>query len=384
MNKDNAIRVLNVHKTFKLPDEKHSTVKGLIVSKTRGKKQYTQQHVLKDISFDIKKGEFFGIVGKNGGGKSTLLKLLAEIYTPDKGSIQIAGTLTPFIELGVGFNPELTGRENIYLNGALLGFSRREMDKMYGDIVNFAELHKFMDQKLKNYSSGMQVRLAFSIAIRAKSDILLLDEVLAVGDAAFQQKCFDYFEKLKKEKQTIIIVTHDMGAVKRFCDRAMLLRNGQIEIIGRPDEVADLYTEENIEQQLTTTKEKFHDFNITAKLSKKKYKKSDELITSISYDSIGPDRCYINLTIIRSGMIIADINTKYRTDLREQSGINTFKFKHTLEQFNSGTYDICISVHRLKDDRLMAQVPRAATYLIEGYDPARDGAFTLQDGWAKT
>src|SRR5690606_31573026 len=156
----------------------------------RGKRTYEKQQVLKNISFEIKKGEFVGIVGRNGSGKSTLLKLLAGIYSPDKGSIEVNGKLVPFIELGVGFNPELTGRENVFLNGALLGFNRKEMQAMYKDIVEFAELERFMDQKLKNYSSGMQVRLAFSIAIRAQSDILLIDEVLAVGDAAFQQKCY--------------------------------------------------------------------------------------------------------------------------------------------------------------------------------------------------
>src|SRR6185369_1020349 len=157
---------------------------------------YERQQVLKQVSFEIKKGEFFGIVGRNGSGKSTLLKLLAGIYVPDKGYIQVNGSLTPFIELGVGFNPELTGRENIFLNGALLGFDHKKVESIYDSIVDFAELHRFMDQKLKNYSSGMQVRLAFSIAIQAKTDILVLDEVLAVGDADFQRKCLQYFTQL--------------------------------------------------------------------------------------------------------------------------------------------------------------------------------------------
>ena len=174
-----AIKVSHVSKSFKLPHEKSNSVKSIVVNPLK-KRTYERQEVLKDINFEIKKGEFFGIVGRNGSGKSTLLKLLAGIYSPDKGSIQVNGKLTPFIELGVGFNPELTGRENVFLNGALLGFNRKEMSTMYDEIVEFAELEKFMDQKLKNYSSGMQVRLAFSIAIRAKSDILILDEVLAV------------------------------------------------------------------------------------------------------------------------------------------------------------------------------------------------------------
>jgi ABC-2 type transport system ATP-binding protein len=193
------------------------------------------------VSFEIKKGEFFGIVGRNGSGKSTLLKLLAGIYTPTKGTIQIHGSLTPFIELGVGFNPELTGRENVYLNGALLGFNRKQISAMYADIVEFAELKRFMDQKLKNYSSGMQVRLAFSIAIRAQSDILLLDEVLAVGDAAFQQKCNDYFSSLKRSKQTIVLVSHSMASIEQYCDRALLLESSKVMKLGASSEVAGIY-----------------------------------------------------------------------------------------------------------------------------------------------
>ena len=182
-----------------------------------------------------------GIVGRNGSGKSTLLKILAGIYYPSKGEVTVNGTLVPFIELGVGFNPELTGRENVYLNGALLGFSNKEMDAMYDDIWKFAELEQFQDQKLKNYSSGMQVRLAFSIAIRAKGDILVLDEVLAVGDAAFQQKCNDYFKDLKNNGQTIILVTHSMGDVRKFCTRAIMIEGGKIVHDGDPKEVADEY-----------------------------------------------------------------------------------------------------------------------------------------------
>lgn len=237
---DYAIIVKNLSKSFKLPTEKSSGLKQAIFNSLKGIKGYTKQEVLRDISFKVKKGEFLGIVGRNGSGKSTLLKTLSKIYVPDKGEIEINGSLVPFIELGVGFNPELTGKENIFLNGALLGFSNQEMEKMYREIVDFAELEPFMNQKLKNYSSGMQVRLAFSIAIRAKGDILILDEVLAVGDAAFQEKCNEYFRSLKGE-QTVIIVTHDMENVKRFCDRAILLENGKIVKDGKPEKVAEEY-----------------------------------------------------------------------------------------------------------------------------------------------
>lgn len=240
-----AIKVSNVSKTFKLPHEKQSSIKGLFVNMFRGRRTYEKQQVLKDISFEVKKGDFFGIVGRNGSGKSTLLKLLAGIYTPDKGTININGKLTPFIELGVGFNPELTGRENVFLNGALLGFNRKEMLSMYDEIVEFAELEKFMDQKLKNYSSGMQVRLAFSIAIRANTDILVLDEVLAVGDANFQRKCLNYFKFLKKEKKTVVFVSHDMAAVQDFCDRTIIVSNGEKVFDGDSKKAAAIYNSMN-------------------------------------------------------------------------------------------------------------------------------------------
>ena len=239
---DVAIKVENLHKSFKLPTEKAWGLKQAIFNRLRGVKGFTEQKVLRGLNFKIKKGDFVGIIGRNGSGKSTLLKDLAGVYYPGKGKITIDGNLVPFIELGVGFNPELTGRENVYMNGALLGFSNKEMEKMYDDIWKFAELEAFQDQKLKNYSSGMQVRLAFSIAIRAKGDILLLDEVLAVGDAAFQKKCNDYFESLKDKKQTVVLVTHSMENVKKFCNRAILIDGGKILRDGDPKEVADEYT----------------------------------------------------------------------------------------------------------------------------------------------
>ncbi len=243
MANDTVISVEHVSKDFLLPHEKRTSVKSLFTSLfTKQKKGGELQHALKNVSFAVHKGEFFGIVGRNGSGKSTLLKMLAGIYQPTKGKIGVEGKLVPFIELGVGFNPELTGRENVFLNGALLGFSKKEITLRYDEIVAFAELERFMDQKLKNYSSGMQVRLAFSVAIMAEADILLVDEVLAVGDAAFQRKCFEYFRLLKKNKKTVVFVTHDMTAVREYCDRAMLIEQSQIVDIGSPNSIATKYT----------------------------------------------------------------------------------------------------------------------------------------------
>lgn len=246
-----VIRVSNVAKDFYLPHEKSNSIKTKIVRMfDKKQKGGDTQHALKDISFEVKKGEFFGIVGRNGSGKSTLLKIISQIYKPTKGSVAVSGRLVPFIELGVGFNPELTGRENVFLNGALLGFTRKEIEAQYDDIVSFAELEDFMDQKLKNYSSGMQVRLAFSVAIRAESDILILDEVLAVGDEAFQRKCNDYFFRAKREGKTVVLVTHSMESVRQFCDRAVLIDNGLIQAEGNPDKVANKYSKLFIDEYI--------------------------------------------------------------------------------------------------------------------------------------
>lgn len=244
--KETAVSIKNITKSFKLPTENTNSLKRLIINFFKGIKGYREQEVLRGISFDVYKGDFFGIVGRNGSGKSTLLKIISQIYWPEAGTVTIDGRLVSFIELGVGFNPELTGRENVYLNGAMLGFSEKEIDVMYDDIVEFAELSAFMNQKLKNYSSGMQVRLAFSVAIQAKSDILVLDEVLAVGDEAFQRKCNDYFMQARADNKTIILVTHSMDAVRKYCNRAVMIDNGLVKVLGTPDEVANQYSLDNV------------------------------------------------------------------------------------------------------------------------------------------
>ena len=290
-DKQIAVKVDHVSKYFKLPTEATNSLRTALVNRFKGIKGYKEQHVLKDISFEVEKGDFFGILGRNGSGKSTLLKIISEIYVPEKGTVTIDGKLVSFIELGVGFNPELTGRENVYMNGAMLGFSTAEIDAMYDDIVDFAELHEFMNQKLKNYSSGMQVRLAFSVAIKAQGDILILDEVLAVGDEAFQRKCNDYFQERKKSGKTTILVTHDMGAVKKYCNKAVLIENGLVKAIGDPFDVSDQYSFDNLESNshyhgdedegLVTTE--VEDF--TARLlSPKKVTPDDEVVIEFSFD----------------------------------------------------------------------------------------------------
>ncbi len=201
----------------------------------------TVVRALDNVSLDVHAGEFFGIVGRNGSGKSTLLKIMASIYRADAGRVRMAGRLAPFIELGVGFNPELTSRENVVLNGVLMGLSRREARRRLDSVLDFAELHEFVDMKLKNYSSGMMVRLAFSVMVNADADIMLIDEVLAVGDAAFGQKCLDVFTAMREAGRTIVLVTHDMGSVQQFCHRAALIHDSRIQYVGDPEETALRY-----------------------------------------------------------------------------------------------------------------------------------------------
>jgi ABC-type polysaccharide/polyol phosphate transport system ATPase subunit/SAM-dependent methyltransferase len=237
---DIAIRASGLSKTFRLPHETRSTLREYVVHPFR-RTTYELQQALVDVSLTINPGEFFGVIGRNGSGKSTLLKILAGIYRADSGSIEINGKLSPFIELGVGFNPELNARDNIRINGTLLGLSPRELARRFDGIVAFAELERFVDQSLKNYSSGMQLRLAYAIAIQVPFDILLLDEVLAVGDQNFQEKCFDTFERMRDEGKTVVLVTHGLDSVARFCDRALLLRDGAVQMVGPPEDVIQLY-----------------------------------------------------------------------------------------------------------------------------------------------
>jgi len=227
MSNKPIVQLKNIKKSFFLPHEKHDTFIEYATKPWRlFKKEGEQFEVLKDIDLDIYPGEFIGIMGRNGSGKSTLLKIMAGIYEPTSGEVKIRGKVVPFLELGVGFNFELTGRENVYLNGIILGVKKSRLDRKYKEIVEFAELGKFMDVPMKNFSSGMQVRLAFSIAIMADADIYILDEVLAVGDVAFQKKCFDVFREYKDNGKTVILVTHSAESVRDFCDRALYLGDG--------------------------------------------------------------------------------------------------------------------------------------------------------------
>jgi ABC-type polysaccharide/polyol phosphate transport system ATPase subunit len=238
----------SVWKTFKLPQDRPSTLKQRVLHPRRSRAA-TQLHALRDVTFEIHQGEFFGIIGRNGSGKSTMLMCLAGIYQPDRGRISVAGRVSPFIELGVGFNPELTARDNVVVNAALLGMSRTDALARFPEIIRFAELEEFVDLKLKNYSSGMQVRLGFATAIQTEADIYLVDEVLAVGDARFQEKCFDTFRQLKRDGRTVVYVTHDLTSVERFCDRVLLLERGRVAEIGDARSTIQAYRQLNLEQE---------------------------------------------------------------------------------------------------------------------------------------
>jgi ABC-2 type transport system ATP-binding protein len=232
-----VIEARGVGKTFRIPEDTMDTLRER-VTHPFARARYRELKALADVSFDVHRGEFFGIVGRNGSGKSTLLKILASIYRADAGRVRMAGRVAPFIELGVGFNPELTARENNALNGVLMGLSRREAARRLGTVLDFAELRDFVDLKIKNYSSGMMVRLAFSIMIQADADTMLIDEVLAVGDAAFGQKCMEVFYERRRLGKTVVLVTHDMATVQSLCHRAMVIHDGEVRYLGDPEDAS--------------------------------------------------------------------------------------------------------------------------------------------------
>ena len=348
--KEIAVKVDHVSKDFRLPTEATQSLRTALVNRFRGIKGYREQHVLKDISFDVYKGDFFGIVGRNGSGKSTLLKIISQIYVPEKGTVTVEGKMVSFIELGVGFNPELTGRENVYMNGAMLGFTTEEIDAMYGDIVEFAELEDFMNQKLKNYSSGMQVRLAFSVAIKAQGDVLILDEVLAVGDEAFQRKCNDYFMERKASGKTTILVTHDMGAVKKYCNRAVVIEDGLVKAYGDPEDVANQYsfdnavssapqevmTEEDDETEKEEKKVEPYVDNLTVELlTPNKIRPTDKIEFEISYDVLKDVETHIVFSLTDTDRRIWMYNDNATNIPTTGTGHKSYRYTCSLGQVNN-------------------------------------------------
>jgi len=403
---ENIIEVNKVTKVFaKQSGEKKIKEKFLGLEKVFTKKQKNNNSfvALDNISFSVKKGEFFGIVGRNGSGKSTLLKILAGVYSPSKGSVTINGNLTPFIELGVGFNPELSGRNNVFLNGALLGFTRKQILEMYDEIVEFAELENFMEEKLKNYSSGMQVRLAFSVAIRAKSDILLIDEVLAVGDAAFQRKCFDVFKKIKKEGKTVVFVTHDMGAVQEFCDRAIMIDSGKLVTIGKPREVALKYEVANSGSQDIELGKNSRPINsdlalkgVALKGAKNGFLKYNEDVTlEVTLEAFKKISIQLNLFILkRDGTYLTGYNTiKDVAPLVPDIGIHKLTCRIEKNQLNKGVYFIGVAAYTydaslakdeapvLLDILDLAYGTKVPMITVEDNSKTSNGEFNLKAEW---
>ena len=379
------VEISKLTKSFKIPLEASSGVKQQLINILKGRKGYRVFTPLKDISFTINEGDFFGIVGRNGSGKSTLLKTIAGIYTPNSGNVKVHGSLVPFIELGVGFNPELTGRENIFLNGALLGFSHEEMESMYSAIVEFAELEDFMEERLKNYSSGMQVRLAFSIAIRAHADILLLDEVLAVGDEAFQKKCYSYFDKLKREKRTVILVTHDMAAVERFCTKAAFIEDGHVKMIGKPYRIAAAYSRSNSQNYdqtagLNGDNEGAVPFKIVLRgtdgKEKTMYDFEETMTVELSWQQKGVK--HVGVAIFReNGEYVYGPNTyqEKTSAIKDQSARYTVKLN-----LNEGRYFIKAGLMGANDTKVIAFIEEGPFFSVQrDYGHGRWGGVTKLD-----
>ena len=283
-NKNTVISVKNVKKGFKIYYDKGHTLKErLLFFKSRN--AFTKHEVLKGVSLDIKKGDVVGLVGHNGCGKSTLLKLITKIIYPDSGSIEINGKISSLLELGAGFHPDMTGRENVYINASIYGLTKKEIDNKIDSIIEFSELEDFIDSPVRTYSSGMYMRLAFSVAINVEADILLIDEILAVGDANFQAKCFRKMQELKKNGITIVIVSHDLGSIERLCNKAVWIEEGLIREIGNPHDISAKYLEkimrkneikiENKTKNRTTEESKIQVENSNKKNNSKVIKKDD-------------------------------------------------------------------------------------------------------------
>lgn len=353
-----AIEVKNISKTFVIPHEKTNSVRGAFVNLFKSK-NYEKFKALNNISFQVKKGEFFGILGRNGSGKSTLLKTLAGIYQPDSGEIKVNGLISPFLELGIGFNPDLSGRDNVYLNASVLGMTKKEIDEKFDSIVKFAELEKFIDQRLKKYSSGMQVRLAFAVSIHANRDILLMDEVLAVGDTNFQSKCLAEFSRYRDLGRTVVIVTHDTSVVERYCDRAMLLRNGNVVEIGKASEVANRYIQNNIsdenermalekmekkkkedvEKNKKVNEIKINKIEALEKIEKKEIKKVAEILDVKFFDKNGKEKSVFKTNSFVKVRIYYKINSfleelNVGLSITDENGNYLFGYNTDMDNFN--------------------------------------------------
>ena len=394
------IRVDNISKTFKIPHERNNSLKSSVASMLRLRgNSFSIFHALSDITFEVKEGEFFGIIGRNGSGKSTLLKILASIYQPDTGKIKINGRVSPFLELGVGFNPELTAKENVFLNGAILGLSKKEVAEKYDGIIEFAELEDFVDMKLKNFSSGMQVRLAFSVAIQAQAEILLIDEVLAVGDANFKEKCFRTFKKMKAEGRTIVFVSHDMDSIKEFCDRAALIHNSKIEVIGSVEKAIQRYNEINFGDaknetgilEVGSTRWGNGDVKIKEAVilndkgqSQNTFVTGDNLSLKIKYKvNKKIDKPNVGISLFREdGIYCFDINTdldKVSPKFLEKDGEISLSYKNVMLQ--KGNYYFKVGIYRDYWKETLDFIDLGPEFKIKDMDNKQHGVVYIEHEW---
>lgn len=401
MNKDTgiAINVDSVSKLFRIPHEKHATLKAAALN-VFSKKSYTEFSALEDIGFEVRKGEFFGIIGRNGCGKSTLLKIIAGIYLPTSGNVKFDGRISPFLELGVGFNPELTARENIFLGGSILGLTRKELEASFDKIVEFSELAEFIDMKFKNFSSGMQVRLAFALAIYAHAEILLMDEVLAVGDSNFQSKCLKEFNKYKQEGKTVVLVTHDIDIVQRYCDRVMLLRNGRISKIGNPEDVCNAYKHQNmsdeesrINQQEGTGGEK-SSADSRLRLSEIKildssnyerlvFETGETFVISVQIESEFEQKIDLGGSIIsNNGRYIAGFSTKGE-QIPVSKGKNYYTYKINSLPLLNGDYYLNIAIFDSRTFAYVDLVEKAREFKVFSNIENKDGLILLKADWER-
>jgi ABC-type polysaccharide/polyol phosphate transport system ATPase subunit len=387
-----AIQVEGLRKSFRIPTQRIDSLKER-ATHPFAPREYRELKALDGISFEIRQGEFFGIVGRNGSGKSTLMKLIASIYKADAGKIRVAGRLAPFIELGVGFNVELSARENVVLNGVMMGLTPSEARSRLDAVIEFAELEEFIDLKLKNYSSGMLVRLSFSLMLQADADVLLIDEVLAVGDASFQQKCADAFRAMKAAGKTIILVTHDMPAVETYCHRAMLISEGRIEAHGEPEEVASRYLQLNFSQGPMASGPGAPAADDIRLLRAWLEDESGKPINGVEHGKPIRLRAEVEITAELSGLAIG-----FKID--NADGLGMFEFGETVDPtgtrvfeagervraditianpFSAGRYFVHCGLHRVAEagGDLVLYTPNATDFVVYGGDASR-GLLTLE------
>ncbi len=390
-----AIQVEGLKKAFRIPTHRIDSLKERAL-RMFSSGDYRELQALDGVSFEIRQGEFFGIVGRNGSGKSTLLKLLASIYRADAGTIRMAGRLAPFIELGVGFNVELTARENVVLNGVMMGLTPSDAAERLDAVLEFAELEEFVDLKLKNYSSGMLVRLAFATMLQADADVLLIDEVLAVGDASFQQKCADAFRRMKGEGKTIVLVTHEMSTVEAYCHRAMLISEGKIQAIGDPAEIAGEYLRLNFESGPQASGEAPRNTADGVRLLDAWMEdESGERTTSVEHAK--PIRLHVEIEVERDvtgvgvGFIVANADGlgmfQYGTPIATEDGTNTLRAGQRVRidselanPLAPGRYFVHFGVqpHQPTGDDVSLYSHNALDFLVFGSQSARGSLLALE------